>query len=116
MSMPKWPPYPTNDLEKKWPSLATRPGRNTAEKSRWPQGCGMYQAAVKSGALALARLSGVLPLVSRVVEQVVATPRAAVVQLVVAVGITPASEPWIPTGVAMTVSGVSAENDSEPPQ
>jgi len=53
----------------------------------------MYQAAVRSGALPLAILVGVTPLVSRLVEQVVAVPMAPVVQVVVAVGITPASEP-----------------------
>jgi hypothetical protein len=78
----------------------------------------MYQAAVKSGALPLAGLSGVTPLVSRVVVQVasveLATAGAPAVQLVVAVGITPASEPTIPFAVAMTVLGVSAETDHEP--
>src|SRR5579885_1475427 len=105
-----------NCFEKKWPSVTSMLGRSTAEKSRWPQGCGMYQAAVKSGEVALAMLSGVLPLVSNVVVQVVAVASAAVVQLVVAVGITPASEPWIPTGVATTVSGVSADTEKELPQ
>ena len=39
-----------------------------------------------------------------------AVAKAAVVQLVVMVGITPASEPWIPFAVAMTVAPACAAN------
>ena len=65
---------------------------------------------------ALAGLSGVTPLVSTDVLQVVATPSAATVQVVVAVGITPASLDSRPLPVAIWVDGVSAENDREVPQ
>src|SRR5215472_4940195 len=68
-------------------------------------------------------LSGVLPLVSSAVVQVcwvavtdaTGAPAAVSVQLVVKVGTTPASEASRPTGVAMIVSGVSADTENEPP-
>src|ERR1700722_2173659 len=104
-----------NVLEKKWPSVTSRPGRSTADKSTWPHGCGKYQAAVKSGEGDLAMLSGSWPLVSTAVVQVVATPRVATVQVVVALGTTPASEPSTPAGVPMSVSGVSADTENELP-
>src|SRR5215469_12183578 len=91
-------------------------GRSSAEKSTWPQGCGTYQAAVKSGAVDLAMLSGVAPLTSWFVVQVVAVPKPTVGQLVVSTGVPamPASEASRPSGVAADASGVSAENDHEP--
>src|SRR5580692_2562988 len=91
------------------------PGRSTAERSTWPQGCGKYNAAVKSGAVVLATLSGNCPLVSTVVEQVVAVASAAIVQLVVAVGIKPASFAATPPGVATIVSGCSADTENDEP-
>src|SRR5579862_1513988 len=95
------------------------PGRSTLDRSICPHCCGRYHAAVKSGAVPLVMLSGVTPLVSNEVEQVevvaLMAAGAPAVQLVVAVGITPASFPSIPLAVAMTVSGCSAENDSEAP-
>src|SRR5579862_5657832 len=95
------------------------PGRSTPDRSIWPHCCGRYHAAVKSGAVLSVLLSEVTPLVSNEVEQVeVAALMAAgapAVQLVVAVGITPESVASSPLAVAMTVSGCSAENDSEAP-
>ncbi len=42
-----------------WPNgvLIVIVGRQTAEKSTWPQGCGMYQAATTSGAVAFSGLA-----------------------------------------------------------
>src|ERR1700722_11002551 len=91
------------------------PGRTTPEISKWPQGCGRYHAAVKSGADVLATLSGSWLIVSTVVEQVVAVASAAIVQLVVAVGMRPASLAATPCGVAMMVSGCSAATENEAP-
>src|SRR5215469_16622214 len=115
-----------NEWLKKRPSVTSMPGRSTPEMSKWPQGCGKYQAAVKSGAVDLAMLSGVLPLVSSEVVQVdcvgVLTEPLAVVaggftdgQDVVRVGMTPASEASSPFAVAMMVSGVSAETENDAP-
>src|SRR5215469_14144606 len=103
-----------NEWLKKRPSVTSMPGRSTPEMSKWPQGCGKYQAAVKSGAVDLATLSGVVPLVSSALVQVdcvgVLTEPLAVVpggftdgQVVVTVGMTPASEASIPSVVATMV-------------
>src|ERR1700690_2268053 len=100
---------------KNLPSVTSRPGRITAETSRWPQGCGRYQAAVTSGAVDLATLTGNWPLVSSAVVHTVAVASAAIVQVVVAVGMTPASDASIPPGVPISVSGVSADTENEPP-
>src|SRR4029077_4362690 len=104
---------------KNLPSLASRLGRITADTSKWPQACGTYHAMVKSGAVALAMLVGVTPLVSSDVLQVEVAAAScagpAAVQLVVRVGIAPASEPSIPLAVAMSVCGVSADTENEPP-
>src|SRR5215469_8862637 len=111
-----------NEWLKKRPSVTSMPGRSTPEMSKWPQGCGRYQAAVKSGAVDLAMLVAVLPLVSSEVVQVVlagvpSEPLGGGLdgQVVVRIGTTPASEASSPFGLAMMVSGVSAETENEAP-
>src|SRR5436190_3181781 len=95
------------------------PGRTTIENSIWPQGCGMYQAAVKSGAMFLVGLA-----VNAVAEHAVpatATP----VQTPPSVPARPGpvgrlddgvSEATMPAGVRMSVSGVSADTENAPGQ
>ena len=64
--------------------------------------------------MALAGLSASGPLVNKVEVQVGVTPTTAAVQVVLTVGMTPASEAEMPPGVAISVSGVSAYTESEP--
>src|SRR5829696_8118383 len=112
-SPPKWTPQPMYCRSTKAPSLICKPGRTTALKSTWPQGCGMYQAATKSGVPALVGLTAWrLPPTALVVQVMVgATPATAGVEVQVVVGVTvdvvpaPASEPMSPVGVQTSVSG-----------
>src|SRR5882672_5168080 len=71
----KWTPQPTNCRSTNAPSLICSVGLMTALKSIWPQGCGMYQAIVKSGD---GVLNG-LPVLARVVQ--VCAPVAAAVAI-----------------------------------
>src|SRR6266540_425163 len=105
----KLTPQPTNWRSIKAPSLICRVGRTTAPKSMWPQGCGMYQAAVKSGD---GDLNGRAALPKVQVDPAGAVP--ATVQVVNAVFCDNASPTESPALVQPSVSGASADTEKAP--
>src|SRR5580698_1081655 len=102
------------------PSLTSSSGRTTKLRSQWPQGCGTYQAAVMSGALALV---GLPASTGDVAEQLVPTTVAAPVHTLPSAPGSPGplgnaddgeSDAMTPAGVSINVSGVSADTDIAP--
>src|SRR5579864_9023282 len=65
-----------------WPSFICRSGRRTALKSIWPHGCGMYHAAVRSGACDLNGLTGAARAQVEVDVEVAVAPLVTVVVMV----------------------------------
>src|SRR3954452_12250569 len=96
-----------------WPNgVSTRIiGRTTDAKSTWPQGCGMYQAATRSGAVVFSGLAtvAVAPGCAR---------WSAARESPVGAGIAGASDgslPYTPAvGDQISLSGLSAEIDRAP--
>src|SRR5215208_3442423 len=117
-SPPKWKPQPMYCRSTKAPSLTCKPGRTTALKSTWPQGCGTYQAATKSGVPALVGFTACrLPATALVVQVsvVLVSPAQVVVGVTVDVVTAPASEPIMPwPEVQTSVSGASADTERAP--
>src|SRR5260370_23372743 len=90
------------------PSLTCKVGRTTAAKSIWPQGCGMYQAVVRSGA-------GDLNGLTTPARAQVAAPAPATVQVVKVGFCDVASDARTPPlATTPSVSGASADTDQAP--
>src|SRR5215212_2506713 len=120
-SPPICPPYPEIVLSTNSPSLNCNIGRYTRLISKWPQGCGIYQAAVKSGIGDLVGLTegrlpgsvqvivGAAPATAVLEVQAVVEPTAVVVATA-AVSVAT----WPCPAVHESVSGASAENERAP--
>src|ERR1700693_3696565 len=102
------------------PSLISRSGRTTRLRSQWPQGCGTYQAAVISGALALV---GLPASAGDVADQAVPTTVGWPLHTPPNAPGSPGppgrlddgvSDETMPAGVNAWVSGVSADIDRAP--
>src|SRR5205085_11322362 len=117
-SPPMWPPYPEIVLSTNNPSLNCSIGRYTRLKSIWPQGRGMYQAAVKSGIADLVGLTaGRLPATAQVTVSA-AVPAPVTVQPSAGFAVVATAAVSVATcpcpAVHESVSAPSAENDRQP--
>src|ERR1700735_4619705 len=90
------------------PSDISRPGSSTPEMSRWPQGCGRYHAAVRSGAVDFDGLVAKFTLPAIVQGNAVQVTGPVTV-------LAPESDAKTPAELATVVSGVSADTENDPP-